>query len=45
MVGLLEIGVGIAVWTWPGPTLLVIATWIGWLLLFRGVMTISGAVR
>jgi uncharacterized membrane protein HdeD (DUF308 family) len=44
VVGLLEIGVGIAVWTWPGPTLLVIATWIGWLLLFRGVMTISGAV-
>jgi uncharacterized membrane protein HdeD (DUF308 family) len=42
--GLLEIGVGIAVWTWPGPTLLVIATWIGWLLLFRGVMTVSGAV-
>ena len=28
----------------PGPTLLVIATWIGWLLLFRGVMTVSGAV-
>jgi uncharacterized membrane protein HdeD (DUF308 family) len=44
VVGLLELGVGIAVWTWPGPTLLVIATWIGWLLLFRGVMTVSGAV-
>lgn len=42
--GLLELGVGVAVWTWPGPTLLVIATWIGWLLLFRGIMTISGAV-
>jgi uncharacterized membrane protein HdeD (DUF308 family) len=42
--GLLEVGVGIAVWTRPGPTLLVIATWIGWLLLFRGVTTISGAV-
>lgn len=44
VVGLLEIGVGIAVWTWPGPTLLVIAAWIGWLLLFRGVMAVSGAV-
>jgi len=44
VVGLLELGVGIAVWTWPGPTLLVIATWIGWLLLFRGVMTVTGAV-
>jgi uncharacterized membrane protein HdeD (DUF308 family) len=42
--GLVEIAVGIAVWTWPGPTLLVLAVWIGWLLLFRGIMTISGAV-
>ena len=44
VVGLLEIAVGVAVWTWPGPTLLVIATWIGWLLLFRGIMTITGAL-
>lgn len=44
VVGLLEVGAGIGVWAWPGPTLLVIAIWIGWLLLFRGVMTVSGAV-
>jgi uncharacterized membrane protein HdeD (DUF308 family) len=42
--GLVELGVGIAVWTWPGPTLLVVAAFIGWLLLFRGVMTIAGSL-
>jgi uncharacterized membrane protein HdeD (DUF308 family) len=42
--GLIEMGVGIAVWVWPGPTLLVIAAFIGWLLLFRGTMTIAGSV-
>jgi uncharacterized membrane protein HdeD (DUF308 family) len=42
--GLIEIGVGIAVWAWPGPTLLVIAAFIGWLLLFRGVMAITGSL-
>jgi uncharacterized membrane protein HdeD (DUF308 family) len=42
--GLIEIGVGIAVWAWPEPTLLVIAAFIGWLLLFRGVMTITGSL-
>jgi uncharacterized membrane protein HdeD (DUF308 family) len=44
VVGVLENGVGVAVWTWPGPTLLVLATWIGWLLLFRGTLTITGSV-
>ncbi len=42
--GLLEIGVGIAVWVWPGPTLLVIAFFVGWLLLFRGIMAIAGSI-
>jgi uncharacterized membrane protein HdeD (DUF308 family) len=42
--GLIELGVGIAVWVWPGPTLLVIAAFIGWLLLFRGTMAIAGSV-
>jgi uncharacterized membrane protein HdeD (DUF308 family) len=42
--GLAELGVGIGVWTWPGPTLLVVAAFIGWLLLFRGVMTIAGSL-
>jgi uncharacterized membrane protein HdeD (DUF308 family) len=42
--GLIEFGVGIAVWVWPEPTLLVIAAFIGWLLLFRGTMAIAGSV-
>ena len=42
--GLLEVGVGIAVWAWPGPTLLVLAVFIGWWVLFSGVMTIAGAL-
>ena len=42
--GLVEVGVGIAVWVWPDPTLLVVAAYIGWLLLFRGVMTITGSI-
>lgn len=44
VMGLLEIGVGLAVWVWPGPTLLVIAFFIGWLLLFRGIMAIAGSI-
>jgi len=42
--GLIEVAVGVAVWAWPGPTLLVLAAFIGWLLLFRGIMMIAGAV-
>lgn len=42
--GLIELGVGLAVWAWPGPTLVVIAAFIGWLLLFRGIMAITGSV-
>jgi len=42
--GLLEIGVGIAVLVWPDPTLLVIAAFIGWWVLFGGVMTIAGSI-
>jgi hypothetical protein len=32
------------VWVWPGPTLLVIAAFIGFLVLFSGVMTITGSI-
>src|SRR4051812_3739419 len=35
--GLLEVGVGIAVLVWPDPTLLVMAAFIGWWVLFSGV--------
>lgn len=42
--GLLEAGVGVAVLVWPGPTLLVIAFWIGWYVLFIGILTIAGAI-
>jgi uncharacterized membrane protein HdeD (DUF308 family) len=42
--GLLEVGVGLAVWTWPGATLLVVAFFIGWWVLFSGIMTIAGAI-
>jgi uncharacterized membrane protein HdeD (DUF308 family) len=42
--GLLEVGVGVAVWTWPGPTLVVLALFIGWYVLISGVMTIAGAI-
>jgi uncharacterized membrane protein HdeD (DUF308 family) len=43
-VGLLETLVGIAVWVWPRPTLLVIAFVIGWYVLFSGIMTIAGSI-
>jgi uncharacterized membrane protein HdeD (DUF308 family) len=42
--GLLEVGVGIAVLVWPSPTLLVIAAFIGWWVLFSGVMTVVGSI-
>jgi uncharacterized membrane protein HdeD (DUF308 family) len=42
--GLLEVGVGIAVLVWPDPTLLVIAAFIGWWVLFSGVMTVAGSI-
>jgi uncharacterized membrane protein HdeD (DUF308 family) len=42
--GLIEVAVGVAVWTWPGPTLLVLALFIGWYVLFSGVTTIAGAI-
>ncbi|MBV8162590.1 MAG: DUF308 domain-containing protein, partial [Acidimicrobiia bacterium] len=44
VMGLIEVGVGVSVWAWPGPTLLMIAFFIGWLLLFRGITAIAGAV-
>jgi uncharacterized membrane protein HdeD (DUF308 family) len=44
VLGLVEVAVGISVWVWPDPTLLVVAFYIGWLLMFRGVMTIIGSV-
>jgi len=43
-IGLLEVAVGVAVWVWPGPTLLVIAAFIGWWVLFSGIMTIAGSI-
>jgi uncharacterized membrane protein HdeD (DUF308 family) len=42
--GLLEVGVGIAMFAWPEPTLLVVAGFIGWWVLFSGVMTIAGSI-
>jgi uncharacterized membrane protein HdeD (DUF308 family) len=42
--GLLEAIVGLAVWVWPGATLLVVAFFIGWYVLFSGIMTIAGSI-
>src|SRR5262245_39387809 len=42
--GLLETGVGVAVFVWPGPTLLVIAAVVGWYVLFSGIIAITGAI-
>ena len=44
VLGLLEVAVGVSVWVWPDPTLLVVAFYIGWLLMFRGVMSIIGSI-
>jgi uncharacterized membrane protein HdeD (DUF308 family) len=42
--GVLEVGVGIAVLVWPDPTLVVVAAFIGWWVLFSGVMTVIGSI-
>ena len=44
VLGALEIFVGIGVFAWPGPALLVVAFSIGWLLLFRSTMAIVGSI-
>jgi uncharacterized membrane protein HdeD (DUF308 family) len=44
VLGLLEVGVGIAVIVWPDPSLLVVAAFIGWWVLFSGVMTTVGSI-
>jgi len=44
VLGILEALVGIGVFVWPGPALLVVAFSIGWLLLFRGSMAIVGSI-
>jgi uncharacterized membrane protein HdeD (DUF308 family) len=42
--GVIEVFVGIGVFAWPGPGLLVVAFSIGWLLLFRGNVAIVGSI-
>jgi uncharacterized membrane protein HdeD (DUF308 family) len=44
VLGVVEVFVGIGVFVWPGPALLVVALSIGWLLLFRGTMAIIGSI-
>jgi uncharacterized membrane protein HdeD (DUF308 family) len=44
VLGVVEIFVGIGVFVWPGPALLVVAFSIGWLLLFRGNLAIIGSI-
>lgn len=44
VVGLIEMFVGVGVFVWPGPALLVVAYSIGWTLLFRGSMAIAGSI-
>jgi len=43
--GLLEVGVGIAVWAWPGPTLLVIAFAGHWMLDKLNTYQLTGGVQ
>ena len=43
-VGLLEVGIGIGVFTWPGPTLTVLGLTVGWWVLFSGIMATAGAI-
>jgi uncharacterized membrane protein HdeD (DUF308 family) len=42
--GGLEAGLGIALFAWPEPTLLVVAAFIGWWVLLSGAMTIAGSL-
>jgi uncharacterized membrane protein HdeD (DUF308 family) len=42
--GSIEALVGLLVWVWPGPTLLVVAFFIGWYVLFSGIMTTAGSI-
>ena len=44
VLGVVEVLVGIGVFAWPGPALLVVALSIGWLLFFRGTMAIIGSI-
>src|SRR5262245_42374823 len=44
VIGLLEIGLGVAIFVWPNPTILVVAALIGWWVLLSGVMTIGGSI-
>jgi uncharacterized membrane protein HdeD (DUF308 family) len=44
VLGVVEVFVGIGVFVWPGPALLVVALSIGWLLLFRGTMAVVGSI-
>jgi uncharacterized membrane protein HdeD (DUF308 family) len=44
VLGVIEVFVGVGVFVWPGPGLLVVALSIGWLLLFRGNMAIFGSI-
>jgi uncharacterized membrane protein HdeD (DUF308 family) len=44
VLGALEVGVGIMVWAWPSPTLLVIAFCLGWYVMFSGIVTIAGSI-
>jgi uncharacterized membrane protein HdeD (DUF308 family) len=44
VIGLLEALLGVAVLVWPDPTLLVVAFFIGWWVLFGGIMTIAGSI-
>ena len=44
VMGIIEIAVGVGVWTWPGQTLLVVAFFIGWYLLFQGIVAVSGSI-
>ena len=44
LLGVIELFVGVGVFVWPGPALLVVAFAIGWMLLFRGTMAIVGSI-